>query len=200
MASKEHLIFRTRRTGHCGGEVCGSPVSFDLAYLLKCCSPFGRFEGGPPHTPFALFTEPMSAALANLRELARPPPAFAAFQGQFLSAFHSPAAEKMDKKENDGNDKKKVNKRGGNMEDDECPHPRKEQKKRDSKKYKSHKIPSDWQYYHASAPNVWWSASRVGPESGCVRLCSPYRPWRDPYAQRHDRDEAMLPVIRLGPF
>ena len=68
----------------------------------------------------------MSAALANLRELTRPPPAFAAFQGQFLSAFHSPAAEKMDKKENDGNDKKKVNERGGNMEDDECPHPREE--------------------------------------------------------------------------
>src|ERR1019366_7715425 len=36
---------------------------------------------------FAQFTEPMTAALADLRELTRPPSAFAAFQGHFLSAF-----------------------------------------------------------------------------------------------------------------
>jgi hypothetical protein len=38
-------------------------------------------------TPFAQLAEPMTAALADLRELTRPPSAFAAFQGHFLSAF-----------------------------------------------------------------------------------------------------------------
>jgi hypothetical protein len=36
---------------------------------------------------FAKFAESMTAALADLLELARPLPAFAAFQGHFLSAF-----------------------------------------------------------------------------------------------------------------
>jgi hypothetical protein len=38
-------------------------------------------------TPFAQFAEPMTAALADQRELTRPPSAFTAFQGHFLSAF-----------------------------------------------------------------------------------------------------------------
>jgi hypothetical protein len=38
-------------------------------------------------TPFAQFAEPMTAALADLCELACPPSAFAAYQGHFLSAF-----------------------------------------------------------------------------------------------------------------
>jgi hypothetical protein len=47
----------------------------------------------------------------------------------------------MNKEENYRNDKKKVNQRGSHMEDDECPNPRKEENKRDSKKYKSHQNP-----------------------------------------------------------
>ena len=35
-------------------------------------------------SPFAQFAEPMTAALADLCELTRPPSAFAAFQGHFF--------------------------------------------------------------------------------------------------------------------
>jgi hypothetical protein len=40
----------------------------------------------------------------------------------------------MDKEENDRKDEKKMNERGCHMENDECPNPRKEEKKRDGKK------------------------------------------------------------------
>ena len=43
--------------------------------------------GHSPCTPFAQFAEPMTALLADLRELTCPLPAFTAFHGHFLSAF-----------------------------------------------------------------------------------------------------------------
>jgi hypothetical protein len=44
--------------------------------------------GHSPYTPFAQLAEPMTAALADQRELTRQPSAFAAFQqGHFLSVF-----------------------------------------------------------------------------------------------------------------
>ena len=73
---------------------------------------------------FAQFAEPMTATLADLRELTRPLSAFAAFQGHFLYAEREVAsddlrstesAEEMDKEENDGNDKEKVNQRGSHF-------------------------------------------------------------------------------------
>jgi hypothetical protein len=44
----------------------------------------------------------------------------------------------MDHQENNRKDKEKVNERGCDVEDDECPNPREEQKKREGKKHKSH--------------------------------------------------------------
>ena len=47
-----------------------------------------RTVGHSLFAPFAQFAEPMTAALADLRELTCQPSAFAAFQqGHFLSAF-----------------------------------------------------------------------------------------------------------------
>jgi hypothetical protein len=46
----------------------------------------------------------------------------------------------MDKQENDGKDKEKVNERGCHMEDDESPHPSEEQYERDGKKEKPHEL------------------------------------------------------------
>jgi hypothetical protein len=50
-------------------------------------------------------------------------------------------SEVMDDEENHRKDKKQVNERGGNMEDDERPNPREKQNKRNCKKYKSHEGP-----------------------------------------------------------
>jgi hypothetical protein len=69
------------------------------AFLYPSFAMFKRLPGiGVVHTTvraftlrgfctFAQFAEPMTASLADRRELARPPSAFAAFQGHFLSAF-----------------------------------------------------------------------------------------------------------------
>jgi hypothetical protein len=40
-----------------------------------------------PRSPFAHFTKPLSAPLTDCCELPRPPSAFTAFQGDFLSTF-----------------------------------------------------------------------------------------------------------------
>ena len=44
---------------------------------------------GHPLPPFAQFAKPMTATLADLRELARALSAFAAFQGHFASTFEA---------------------------------------------------------------------------------------------------------------
>jgi hypothetical protein len=50
----------------------------------------------------------------------------------------------MDEQENNRKDKKNMNERGSYVEDDECPDPREEQNKRESKKYKPHGMSPSW--------------------------------------------------------
>ena len=55
--------------------------------VLSVCGRRAKSHLCSPVTPFAQFAKPMTATLADLRELTRSLSAFAAFQGHFVSPF-----------------------------------------------------------------------------------------------------------------